>query len=169
MEVILNDFSKFHKIGPVSSCDNTNKIEVRVQRHLLSVYKCKLLSKMVYNHIRPVRSQCPCIYGLPKVHKESVLLRAILSMVVSVQNISQMVSWITSASFLSVFYVLYIWLIWLSNFIRNSDLCSGNKLMVTFDIVSLYTNVPLQDTLQICTDVLYSGHLGAPIISENLF
>lgn len=41
--------------------------------------------------------------------------------------------------------------------------------MVSFDIVKLYTNVSLHDTLQICTDALYRDHLGPPIIPENLF
>lgn len=38
--------------------------------------------------------------------------------------------------------------------------------MVPFDVVSLYTNVSLRDMLQICTNVLYKGHLGSAL---NLF
>lgn len=45
-----------------------------------------------------------------------------------------------------------------SNFITNSGICSENKLLMLSDIVSLYTNVLLQDTLQICTDALYRGN-----------
>lgn len=41
--------------------------------------------------------------------------------------------------------------------------------MVSFDIVSLFTNVPHQKTLQICTDALYRCHCGSPSILENLF
>lgn len=56
-----------------------------------------------------------------------------------------------------------------SLFIRDSDLCSVDKLMVSFDIVSLFTTVPLQETLQICTDALYRSDLSSPSIPENLF
>lgn len=56
-----------------------------------------------------------------------------------------------------------------SNFIRNSGICSVDKLLVSFDILSLYTNVPLQDTLHICTDALYQAHLGPTLIPEALF
>lgn len=51
-----------------------------------------------------------------------------------------------------------------SNFIRNLEICSKDKLLVTFDIVSSYTNVPLQDTVQICSDALYRGRLGPALI-----
>lgn len=40
--------------------------------------------------------------------------------------------------------------------------------MVPFDIFSLYSNVPLQHTIQICSDVLYRGRLCLPIIPENM-
>lgn len=43
-----------------------------MQRCLSSIYKNRLLSKIVYDRIRPVRSQRPHMYALPKVHKESI-------------------------------------------------------------------------------------------------
>lgn len=57
MEVILHDFSKVRKIGSASTCDNSNKIEAKIQRRLLSVFKNNLISKSVYNRIKPVGSQ----------------------------------------------------------------------------------------------------------------
>lgn len=42
-------------------------------------------------------------------------------------------------------------------------------LMVPFEITSLYTNLPLQDTEQIGTDVLYRAHLGPALILEGLY
>lgn len=43
------------------------------------------------------------------------------------------------------------------------------KLLVSFDIVSLFTPVAFQETLQICIDALYRSHLDSPSIPENLF
>lgn len=40
---------------------------------------------------------------------------------------------------------------------------------VSFDIVSLFTNVTLEETIDICIDVLYHGHLCIPQFSENIF
>lgn len=47
---------------------------------------------MVYDRIRPVRSQRPRMNGLPKVNKGNLPLRPILSMVVSVQY--QLAQWL---------------------------------------------------------------------------
>lgn len=41
--------------------------------------------------------------------------------------------------------------------------------MVSFNIVSFYINFSLEDSLQICIDVRYTGHMCLPIIPENLF
>lgn len=85
IEIILHDSLKFWRIGPAISSDDTDKIKTRIQRLLLSVYKSNLNLKMVYDRIRPVRSQRPRMNGLPKVNKGNLPLRPILSMVVSVQ------------------------------------------------------------------------------------
>lgn len=63
IDVILNDSSKFHKIGSVNSRNSTIKIETKLQRNLLSVFKSKRLSKMVYGQIRSAGSQRPRRYG----------------------------------------------------------------------------------------------------------
>lgn len=54
-------------------------------------------------------------------------------------------------------------------FIRNCPITSNDKIMVSFDIVSLYTNVPLQATAQICVDALCRGCLSPLSIQDLLF
>lgn len=39
--------------------------------------------------------------------------------------------------------------------------------LVSYDIVS--TNVPLEETIDICVDVLYRSHLSTPRFPENTF
>lgn len=41
--------------------------------------------------------------------------------------------------------------------------------MVSYDIVSLFTNVPLEETIDICVDVLYRSHLSTRRFPENTF
>jgi len=51
MNVILDDNSKFCKIGPVETKDNTATIEGKIQRHLLELQKGNVLAESIYKTI----------------------------------------------------------------------------------------------------------------------
>ena len=74
MQVILNDPSKFVKLGPTSSSDNTANIESKLRKRLLKLFKEYSIPKSLYQNICPTRSQRPRMYGLPKTHKTNVSL-----------------------------------------------------------------------------------------------
>ena len=78
MLVILDDPSKFDKLGPTSSKDNTANIESKLQKRLLKLLKKNSIPKSLYQNIRATGSQRPRMYGLPKTHKTNVPLRLIL-------------------------------------------------------------------------------------------
>ena len=86
MDFILQGNSKFENLGPSSEFDNTVKIEAHIQRRLLQLKKEGLLPSKIYSRIRPTGSQRPRMYGLPKIHKQDVPLRPILSMTGSAQH-----------------------------------------------------------------------------------
>ena len=48
MNEILDDQSKFKRLGPVSSNDNTVSIESRLQKRLLDLVKADLMPKWIY-------------------------------------------------------------------------------------------------------------------------
>ena len=86
MNSILDDETKFLTLGPSSEKDNTSKIESRIQRRLLQLYKDDLLPTNLYNLIRPTGSQRLRTYGLPKAYKKDVPHSLILSMIGSAQR-----------------------------------------------------------------------------------
>ena len=88
---ILDDPSKFKKLGPTSSNDNTVNID---SKRLLELFKEDLISESLYQNIRPTGSQRPRMYGLPKTHKTNVPLRPILSMIGSSHH--ELSKWLTS-------------------------------------------------------------------------
>lgn len=49
------------------------------------------------------------------------------------------------------------------------ELSASGFFFVSSFIVSLFTNVPLKDTINIRADVLYSGHLSTFQFPENIF
>ena len=94
MNCILQEKSKFENLGPTNEFDNTAKTEGKIQKRLLQLKKDDLLPAKIYNSIRPIGSQRPRMYGLPKIHKKDVPLRPILSMTGSSQH--QLAQWLTS-------------------------------------------------------------------------
>ena len=164
MQSILQDQTKFKMLGPATNTDNTSKIDSRIQRRLLQLHKDNLLPQNLNKRIRPSGSQRPRLYGLPKTHKTDMPLRPILFMTSSAQH--QLAKYLSSL--LQPVLSLYS-----SNCILNSftfaDIIKSSKLdpstvfLCSFDISSLFTNVPLAETIQITADALYKmDHLSLP-------
>ena len=59
MSTILSDKTKIIQLGPVSSHDNTLKIESALQRRLLALKKQNKISEPDYETIRPSGSYRP--------------------------------------------------------------------------------------------------------------
>ena len=169
MDNILVDETKFERIGPTSTCDNTTGIESRLQKRLLRLLKFKLLSEHTYQEILPTGSQRPRMYGLPKTHKPNVPLRPILSMTGSAHH--QLSKW--SASLLqpvldrftaqcipdSFTFADYI-----QKLVGQTD-----SFMCSFNVSSLFTNVHPDETIKICADSLYDNLESQPCIPKKVF
>ena len=170
MKTILNDTTKFLDLGPVTNKDNTAKIESRIQRQLLQVRKECLISKQVYEAIRPTGSQRPRMYGLPKIHKKDVPLRPILSMTGLAQH--QLAKWLTSllqpvlqnlsSNCVSDSFTF-------EKKVRKFTFSPSTVFLCSFDISSLFTNVSLAETIEICADALYNDDSMAPSFPRNIF
>ena len=159
MKTILNDTTKFPALGPVTNKDNTAKIESRIQRRLLQLRKECLISKQVYEAIRPTGSQRP-----------RVPLRPILSMTGSAQH--QLAKWLTSllqpvlqnlsSNCVSDSFTFV-------KEVRKFTFSPSSVFLCSFDISSLFTNVPLAETIEICADALYNDDSMAPSFPPNIF
>lgn len=53
--------------------------------------------------------------------------------------------------------------------IQQLNVDSASGFMVSFDIVNVFPNVSLEETFDICTTVLYYGHLSTHQFPENIF
>ena len=165
---ILGDTSKFLRLGPVDSFDHTTSIETKFQRRLVELVKRSLLSSAISDQIRPIGSIWPRLYGLSKTHKDEVPLRPILSMVGSPQQKDS--KWLDQ--------LLQPVLVHYSTFCTKDSFefagfirkCSSlNKLMCSFDNWSLFTCVPILETIAIYADMLYRSYLTPLDIPEVVF
>ena len=176
MKPILDDTSKFRKIGDANENDRTLLQERALQAYLLRAHKNKQLTREVYNRVRPVGSTRPRMYGVPKLHKEGVPLRPILSMINSPQH--ELAKWLTEV--LRPVLSKYS-----QHTVRDTfEFCDmlekfnekhrgqsfQNLFMCSFDIKSLFTNVPLRETIDICMLALYQDEdVTKPSVPETLF
>ena len=155
MMKILNAKSKFLSLGPVSRFDRTAKIEQNIRGYLKRLLDSREIPESVYKQVLPVGSVRPRMYGLPKVHKADVPLRPILSMCGSSQY--DLSNWL--CELLKPVVQFY------SGRCVKDSLAFGeavrtvnlpvNGYMCSFDIVSLFTNVPLNEVIEICADALF--------------
>ena len=91
---ILGDTTKFSRLSPIDKHDCTDYIKTKFQKNLVKCVKSGLLPFTISDLIRPRGSIRPCLYGLPKTHKDGVPLRPILSMIGS--SLHKVVKWLTT-------------------------------------------------------------------------
>ena len=168
MNKIVDDQSKFKRLGPVSSNDNTAGIESRLQKRLLDLVKADLMPKWMYDAIRPTGLQRPRMYGLPKTYKKALhFAQYCPSQVRPIMNLAS--GWLayynalerfsshcTSNSFTFAYTM------------QNLD-TNPNVFMCSFDASSLFTNVPLDETIKICSEALYDQSDSQPLIPKDVF
>ena len=108
----------------------------------------KFIDNKLYYYLKLTDSPVPRIYGQPKIHKPGVLFHIVTPRCTILTN--------TKVAFLKPENVkdknnnaknstTF------SNYIRNVPI-EDNEIMVSFDVISLYTNIPLIDTLNTIKD-----------------
>ncbi|XP_025993485.1 uncharacterized protein LOC113004435 [Solenopsis invicta] len=140
INVMLSDCSVYRKLkrNPTSTIEKKTSV----------LLKNSGLPPEIIKYLIPRESSVPRFYGLPKIHKESVSLRPI------VNNIGgssyQLARYLTRPLQKLTGHN--------GSHIKNSiDFVNKitkiktkpNDILVSFDVVSLFTNVPVQDTLDI--------------------
>jgi len=143
MGTILKDKPKFQPKKRNANLENLKKF----QGFLSRLKRKGALGENVYNEIRPTAAVIPTLYGLPKVHKENIPLRPILCSIGSF--IYQCASWLSKSlselrrhptTAKDTFEFLRIILI------ADHEL-DRNRIMCSFDVKSLFTNIPVDFTV----------------------
>lgn len=155
MENIINDTTKFRQL-------DEDPIKLTIQREnkfktfLRSLKKDNIISNNVYQELFPTGTRAGILYGLPKIHKPDVPLRPILSSIGTLPyNIAKFLVPLLRPISSGVHMVSDTF-----SFI-NELLCSNfptdNLVMASFDIKSLFTNIPLDETIDIIVNRLFNN------------
>ena len=155
VKTILQDPSKFNKTdGDIFS--TLLKNEDRVNRYLKQLLKENIIDGKVYRKLYSSGSRPGILYGLPKIHKENSPIRPKLSSIGTFNyNLAKFLVPVIAPITVNEFTVKDSF-----QFVKdvcNSDLPSDNVILASFDIKSLFTNVPLLETIDICTEKLFAN------------
>ena len=145
---VIGDTSKFVKLNE----DPTAKRESSLQSYLYRLKAKGHLEKDVYEKLRPTGSRPAGLYGLPKTHKKDVPLRPIVSCIGSyTYNLAKFLVTILQPLCSNTYTVK-------DSFSFASDIngMSNVPFMCSFDISSLFTSIPLDETIGYCLDKLFT-------------
>ena len=168
IDAIVNDHSKFQVIAESESKDHPIlKEEEKIQRYVRTYIKEHVDNKE-YSRLYPTGSQPGKLYGTCKTHKANNPLRPVVSMNG------------TSGYWLAKYLDRYIKRCMPNSFLLkstddfidriNTYEFSDDDSLISFDVVSLFTNVPLQETIDIITKYVYAdSNKRQPPFSQLIF
>ena len=166
MEEIISDSSKFEKLNE----DPTLKHEASLQRFLRKLKQKNFFNEIQYDKLYPSGSAPARIYGTPKMHKFSSndsfpKLRPIVSSIGAFNyNLAcffcDLLSTLVSNDYSCKDTFSFV------SQIKNANI--SKKFLVSYDITSLFTNVPLQETIDIAINLLFNHNHNLSITRKEL-
>ena len=124
------------------------------------------ITEELFKKLKPIGSQPARLYGLAKVHKPNIPVRPVLSM--------------PGSAYHKIALEVTEWLSVVDECKINSSTEAVSKVLpetvlpisheiVSFDVTSLYTNVPVLEAINECSDLLYSGDYKKPPVDIETF
>ena len=166
LDSIVLDQSKFiqinqnTKVHPIISKEKSVTYFIR---KYLKNYDSEVIRKLIPSGSKPGR-----IYGLVKVHKNNYPLRPVIMMIDSPEY--ELAKFMNSLikPLVPNKYMLNSTDDFLMK-LNNSNISSNDKL-VSFDVVSLFTNIPLNETINIIADYVFSDeNIQKPLMEKHIF
>ncbi len=149
---IIADNRKFNKIGDPNNFQLIFKIEDKINRFLLKLKTDNIISDDTYDSLHCTGSSFGILYGSPKIHKPSpVPLRPILAAYnLPSYKIAKFLVPLLSSLTTNQFSVKNS-----HEFSQTIKTLNPDHFLVSFDVESLFTNVPLQETIEIILNSLF--------------
>jgi hypothetical protein len=164
---IISNKTKFKELKE----DPTIKRELSLQGYLRKLNKLKCFEKDIYSKIYPVGSQAARIYALPKMHKVNndnslPTFRPIISTIGTYNyNLAKHLSHLLSPHIPKQFCTLDSF-----SFVEElKQINVKNKFVVSYDVESLFTNIPLNEAINIATDLFFKDKVCSKHFSKTQF
>ena len=165
MEQLLSDKTRFLKDNKEK--DLTQQVEKAITKLLSSLKQRGIIDNNTYERLRPTGTIVPRLYGLPKTHKPGIPLRPVLDMVNSPYH--ALAKWLCSRlepvkKLLSQHCVRDVF-----EFINTIEGMNLNDCkMFSLDVSSLFTNVPLKETIEFLGEFIEQNSIDVGIPVDDL-
>ena len=153
LDKIVSDKSKFQEVPVKESKPHPIIAKENSVKYYLETYLMPFIPEDLYRKLVPSGSQPGKLYGLCKVHKEDFPLRPVISMIGSGEyDLAKYLDKLIKPHIPDQFMVSST-----SQFLDRlkSIFFLPTDRLVSFDVVSLFTNVPLNETIKIISNYLY--------------
>lgn len=147
---------KFKKLDKNPTRIRENRLQVYLRTFHPKEESKRRIPDAVYKKILPSGSRAGVLYGLPKVHKKGSPLRPIISAVKTYNyELAKYLDGILKPLVNSKYMLNDTY-----DFVNKVSLLDveKNKYMVSFDVESLFTNVPTTETIEIILDLAFDGN-----------
>ena len=163
---VINDRSKFKKL----STDPTLTRENKLQRFLRELKNKGKIDSEIYGKIYPIGSHTARIYGLPKIHKQraSNTIPAFRPIVSSIRTYNYQLSKFL-CSMLSPYIPKEYTITDTFSFVSElKNVNTNNKFMVSFDVNSRFTNIPLTESINLAVSYIKQNSPNLKLSNEDL-
>ena len=141
---MLNDSSVYSKIDDF----DISYVKSEADKLAYELYENDHLSLKQYKYIIGYKPAYPIFYGMPKIHKKNCPLRPIVSQISGpTYRINQLIHELLFVAESEIPYLFKDTTAFL-NIIQRYKSVSENTLLVTMDVVSLYTNIPHDEAIE---------------------
>ena len=158
IQELISDTSKFEKLNE----DPTLKREASLQRFFRKLKQKNFFNENEYDKLYPSGSAPARIYGTPKMHK--------FSPSDSFPKLRPIVSSIDTFNYNLARFLCDL----LSPLVPNDYSCKdtfsfvSQKFLVSYDVTSLFTNIPLQETIDIAINLIFNHNPNLNIPKKEL-
>ena len=146
---LLNDKSTYR----ILNRDSTKCIERHLNSFIYKLFKSQRIKQMQYYQLRSTDATASRLYGLPKIYKKDIPMRPIVSFINSpLYNLSKFLCKLLSPLVGNTEFTVknsYEFVQFL-----NSIVLKKNECMVSFDVVSLFTNIAVELAKKVTFDLL---------------
>ena len=156
LKLLINDKAKFEEL----SRDVTIQRESKLQHFLRTLKNNKCLNNAEYEKIYQSGSSLAKMYGSPKIHKPFDSI--------SVLNFCPIVSSIGTYNYNLSKYFCELLSPYLPNGFCTKDrftfekelkeVSMNDQFLVSFDVNSLFTNIPLKETIKLAVDLIKTSY-----------